>query len=72
MSGVTDYGVTLALRGVPGNVISQLMGHVDPRATSASPSPGCRVFFCKQCRTYPAPPTVATKGSDRRHGQSVP
>ncbi len=28
------YGVTLALRGVPGNVISQLMGHVDPRTTS--------------------------------------
>ena len=28
------YGVTLALRGVPGNVISQLMGHADPRTTS--------------------------------------
>jgi site-specific recombinase XerD len=28
------YGVTLALRGVPGNVISQLMGHADPRTIS--------------------------------------
>ena len=28
------YGVTLALRGVPGSVISQLMGHADPRTTS--------------------------------------
>ena len=28
------YGVTLALRGVPGNVISQLMGHADPRTTA--------------------------------------
>ena len=28
------YGVTLALRGVPGNVISQLTGHADPRTTS--------------------------------------
>lgn len=28
------YGVTLALRGVPQSVISQLMGHADPRTTS--------------------------------------
>jgi site-specific recombinase XerD len=28
------YGVTLALRGVPANVISQLMGHADPRTTA--------------------------------------
>ena len=28
------YGVTLALRGVPQTVISQLMGHADPRTTS--------------------------------------
>ena len=28
------YGVTLALRGVPSNVISQLMGHADPRTTA--------------------------------------
>jgi site-specific recombinase XerD len=28
------YGVTLALRGVPGSVISQLMGHADHRTTS--------------------------------------
>ena len=28
------YGVTLALRGVPLTVISQLMGHADPRTTS--------------------------------------
>jgi integrase/recombinase XerD len=28
------YGVSLALRGVPGNVISQLMGHADARTTS--------------------------------------
>jgi len=26
-----SYGVTLALRGVPGNVISQLMGHAELR-----------------------------------------
>jgi integrase/recombinase XerD len=29
-----SYGVTLALRGVPSNVISQLMGHADPRTTA--------------------------------------
>jgi site-specific recombinase XerD len=28
------YGVTLALRGVPQTVISQLMGHADPRTTA--------------------------------------
>ena len=28
------YGVTLALRGVPQAVISELMGHADPRTTS--------------------------------------
>jgi site-specific recombinase XerD len=28
------YGVTLALRGVPQTVISELMGHADPRTTS--------------------------------------
>jgi integrase len=28
------YGVTLALRGVPPAVISQLMGHADPRTTA--------------------------------------
>ncbi len=28
------YGVTLALRGVPQAVISQLMGHADPRTTA--------------------------------------
>ena len=28
------YGVTLALRGVPLTVISQLMGHADPRTTA--------------------------------------
>jgi site-specific recombinase XerD len=33
------YGVTLALRGVPGNVISQLMGHADPRTTSIYTNP---------------------------------
>jgi site-specific recombinase XerD len=33
------YGVTLALRDVPGNVISQLMGHADPRTTSIYTNP---------------------------------
>jgi len=28
-----SYGVTLAPRGVPGNLISQLMGHANPRTT---------------------------------------
>ena len=28
------YGVTLALRGVPTAIISQLMGHADPRTTA--------------------------------------
>lgn len=28
------YGVTLALRRVPGSLISQLKGHADPRTTS--------------------------------------
>jgi integrase/recombinase XerC/integrase/recombinase XerD len=28
-----QYRVTLALRDIPGNVISQLMGHADPRTT---------------------------------------